>query len=79
MSNTEKYIKVFMDTFEVSREEAGRLAYNSVKAWDSVGHMLMINKMEAAFGIYFEVEDIVDFSSFEAGRELLKKYDVEFD
>jgi len=79
MENYEKYIKVFMDTFKIEREEAENGAYQSIKAWDSIGHMQMIYNIEAEFDIYFEIEDIVDFSSFAIGKELLKKYDVEFD
>ena len=30
-----------------------------------------------AFDIVFEMDDIIDFSSYEVGMELLKKYDIE--
>ena len=77
MNNQEKYLKVFMDTFDIDREQAENGDYDSIKAWDSIGHMQLINNIEAAFDIYFEIEDIVELSSFESGKELLRKYDVE--
>jgi len=79
MENSEKYMKIFMDTFEIDRGQAENADYNSIKAWDSIGHMQLINNIESAFDIYFEIDDIVDLNSFETGKVLLKKYNVEFD
>ena len=39
--------------------------------------MGLISEIEDAFDIQFETDDIVEFSSFEKGIEILKKYDVE--
>ena len=44
--------------------------------WDSVGHMSMIAKLEETFNITFEMDDIIDFSSFSEGKKILKKYKV---
>lgn len=77
MDNSEKYLKVFMDTFEIDADQAKCGNYDLIEKWDSVGHMQLINNLEEAFNIYFETEDIVDFISFEAGKRLLKKYNVE--
>ena len=38
--------------------------------------MGLISELEDAFDIQFETDDIVDFSSYEKGIELLKKYNV---
>ena len=53
------------------------LKYESILAWDSVGHMTMIGNLEDAFDIVMEMDDIIDFSSFNFGKKLLKKYKVE--
>ena len=45
--------------------------------WDSVGHMTLMAAIEDAFDIMLDTDDIVDFSSYEKGKEILKKYDVE--
>ena len=74
----EKYLKVFIDTFNVSAEQANSIAYQSIPDWDSVGHMQLITMIEATFNVTLSAEDIIDFSSFEKGKEILEKYGVEF-
>ena len=77
MTNLEKYEKAFIDTFTVSNDELAGLKYQDVPGWDSVGHMELISVLEEALGIMFETDDIIDLSSFEKGKEILKKYNVE--
>jgi acyl carrier protein len=77
MSNLEKYTQVFEETLGITTEETVGLKYQSIEAWDSVGHMGLVAAIEDAFCIMLETEDIIDFSSFEKGKEILKKYDVE--
>lgn len=76
MVNREKYIKAFVDTFSVDPGTLEGLAYQGVSVWDSVGHMGLIAALEEAFDIQMETEDIIEFSSFAKGKELLKKYNV---
>lgn len=79
MTNREKYVAAFVESFGVKEEQVPGLKYQAIAAWDSVGHMGLIAAIEDAFDIQFETDDIVDFSSFEKGIELLKKYDVEIE
>ena len=53
-----------------------KLKYQSISQWDSVGHMSMIGALEDAFKITMEMDDIIDFSSFEKGKKILKKYKI---
>ena len=77
MSNYEKYEKVFIECFSVDKAKLQKnLEYNSIPEWDSVGHMTMIAALEEAFNIVFEMDDIIDFSSYKVGKEILKKYKV---
>ena len=80
MTNLEKYTNIFMETFEVTEEEAKSLKYQDIDAWDSVGHMGLIAALEDAFDIMMDTDDIIDFNSYEKGKELLSKaeYGVEF-
>ena len=78
MSNLDKYTEAFTKTFEISAEEAKTLKYQDIKAWDSVGHMGLVAAIEEAFDIMMETEDIIDFNSFEKGKEILTKYDIDF-
>ena len=75
MTNLEKYTKVFTDTFEVTAEEAQTLKYQDIDAWDSVGHMGLISALEDEFDIMMDTDDIIDFNSFEKGKEILSKDD----
>ena len=77
MANLEKYTNVFTAAFGVTPEQAATLKYQDIQAWDSVGHMGLVAALEDAFGIMFEADDIIDLSSFEKGREILRKYNVE--
>ncbi|WP_035340974.1 MULTISPECIES: acyl carrier protein [Dickeya] len=76
MSNLEKYNQVFIQTFEVSEDILPGYKYQDTASWDSVGHMSMISALEEAFDIMMDTEDIIDFSSYEKGKEILSKYDV---
>lgn len=76
MTNSAKYIKAFIDTFEINETQAEKLEYQGIEQWDSIGHMTLIAALEDAFDIMMDTDDIIDFSSFEKGKEILKKYDV---
>ena len=81
MSNLEKYNNAFMESFGVDAETAKNLKYQDIEAWDSVGHMGLIAALEEAFDIMMDTDDIIDFSSYEKGKEILSKveYGVNFD
>ncbi|MDB9768857.1 acyl carrier protein [Candidatus Pelagibacter ubique] len=76
MSNSEKYSKIFVKTFAINKSKLKNLKYQSVPQWDSVGHMSMIGSLEETFKITMDIDDIVDFSSYEKGKKILKKYKV---
>lgn len=76
MSNLEKYNTVFIEALEVSEEQLGELKYLDVEAWDSVGHMGLIAELEEVFKIEMDTDDIIDFSSYKVGKDILKKYSV---
>ena len=79
MNNLEKYKKVFIDTLQISEEELNGLVYQGTELWDSVGHMTLVSELEDVFDIMMETDDIIDFSSYEKGLNILSnKYDVKF-
>ncbi len=77
MSNLDRYKKVFIESFEIEEEILNDLKYQDIEQWDSLGHMSMIAALEEEFDIMFEMDDIIDFSSFTKGIETLSKYDVD--
>ncbi len=76
--NIEKYNNVFCETFEVEFSVLSNLNYQDISLWDSVGHMTLISNLEEVFDIMIDTDDIIDFSSYEKGKEILIKYGIEF-
>ena len=76
MSNLEKYVAAFTSTLLVEESALANLKYQDIGAWDSVGHMSLMAALEEAFEIEMDIDDIIDFSSYEAGRTILEKYNV---
>ena len=72
----DNYDKVFIKTFKIKKEKLKKLKYESVPQWDSIGHMSMIGMLEETFNITLEMDDIIDFSSYESGKKILKKYKI---
>lgn len=78
MDNKDKYNEIFKNCFEIDAEQLNQdLTYNSIDNWDSVGHMGLIAELEDTFDIMMETDDIIDFSSYEKGKEILAKYQIE--
>lgn len=78
MSTLKKYNQAFMNALEIDEEQLEGLEYQSIESWDSVGHMGLIAELEETFDIMMDTDDIIDLSSYEKGKEILGKYDVEF-
>lgn len=78
MSNIEKYNNAFIEALGVDEAKLAGLTYQSILEWDSVGHMSLVASIEDAFDIMMETDDIIDLSSYEKGKEILAKYDIEF-
>jgi len=78
MNNIEIYKKSHIESLSISEEIINdTLEYNSIPEWDSIAHMGLISELEDKFKITFETDDIIDFSSFQKGKEILKKYKIE--
>ena len=53
-----------------------KLKYNDIPEWDSIGHMTLMSALEDGFNISIDTDDIIDFSSFKKGIQILKKYKI---
>ena len=79
MSNKQKYKDIFIESLAIeSKKFNENIKYNEITEWDSIGHMTLMSGLEEGFSIAMETDDIVDFSSFKKGIEILKKYSVNF-
>lgn len=79
MTNLEIYKQAFCEAFEITEDKLDGLKYQDIPSWDSVGHMNLIANLEAAFDLMMDTDDIIEFNSFEKGKEILQdNYDIPF-
>ena len=64
-------INVLLKLFN-QKEKLKKLKYNSIPKWDSIGHMSLMGMLEETFNISLEMDDIIDFSSYEFGKSIKK-------
>ncbi len=77
MDNKEKYQNIFVKSLALNEKKFNEnIKYNEVSEWDSIGHMTLMSGLEEGFSITMETDDIVEFSSYKKGIEILKKYKV---
>jgi acyl carrier protein len=76
----EKYKKVFIESLSIEEKDfSEEMKYNDIPEWDSIGHMTLMSALEDEFKITLETDDIIDFSSYKKGIELLSsKYEIKF-
>lgn len=78
MTNVEKYNEAFVKVFGVDSAVLNdSFSKDSVESWDSVHQLNIIALLEEFFDVMFDPEDIMEFTSYGKGREILKKYEVE--
>ena len=77
MATKKKYLEIFKTSLNVSEDKINEnIEYNEIEEWDSIAHMTLVAALEEEFKITMETDDIIDFSSFKKGIEILKKYKV---
>ncbi len=78
MENLEKYNNAFVEVFNVDASALNDdFTKDNVDEWDSVHQLNIVAIIEETFDIMFDPEDIMALTSYSAGKELLKKYEVE--
>ena len=78
MNSIETYKNAFKKLFELDDSSLDKLVYQGIPEWDSISHMELMTILEREFSIEMEIDDIIDFSSFELGKSILGKYGVQF-
>ena len=77
MDNKKKYKEVFIESLAIKSEAFNEnIKYNDIPEWDSIGHMTLMSGLEDAFKISLETDDVIEFSSYKVGVDILKKYKV---
>lgn len=79
MTNLEKYNEAMCKALSITEDKLEGLQYQQIDSWDSVGHMNLVANIEDAFDIMMDTDDIIDFSSYEKGKEILSaNYGIQF-
>ena len=77
MDNKKKYQKIFIESLSIEESSFNEdIKYNEIPEWDSIGHMTLLSGLEDGFKIAMDTDDIVDFSSYKKGMEILQKYKI---
>jgi len=74
--NERKYCDAFIRALNIDKTIDFHLLKYRDYSWDSVAHMILMSTLEDSFDIQFETDDVIDFSSFEKGKEIMMKYGV---
>ena len=80
MNNNAMYDAAFLQLFQLDNVALlTGLEYQGVPMWDSVGHMELIARLESDFNVMIDMDDVIDFSSYLKGKDILLKYKVLFE
>jgi len=78
MTNVEKYNDIFVQVFGADIAQLGdNYSKETVATWDSVHQLNIISLLEETFDLMLDPEDIMACTSYNAGKEILAKYDIE--
>lgn len=77
MANFETYKNCFVEGLELDINTVENASMENVEHWDSIGQMSLVALIEDAFSIELDSEELMAFTSFGAGLEILKRHGVE--
>ncbi|MBD5216045.1 MAG: acyl carrier protein [Bacteroidales bacterium] len=78
MTNLEKYNQIFTEVFGVDASVLNDdFSKDTVDQWDSVHQLNIVSLAEETFDIMLDPEDIMGFTSYKAGKDILKNQDIE--
>lgn len=73
----DKYNQAFVEVFAVDPSVLSEsFTKDQVAGWDSVHQLNIVAILEESFDVMFEPEDIMELTSYEKGKEILKNYNV---
>lgn len=78
MTNKEKYDNIFVEVFGVDPTTLNdNFSKDTVESWDSVHQLNLVSLAEETFDIMLDPEDIMAFTSYAKGKEIIANQDVE--
>ena len=79
MTNQEKLYNSFANALQIDLNIINDgLKYQSIPEWDSISHMVLINEIETNLDIIIDTDDVIDMSSVQKAKEILKKQNILF-
>ncbi len=73
----ERLQKVFGELFKVPPEKVtDALSPELVKGWDSMGHLTLVNTLEAEFNLTFEEGELTEMDTVGHIKDVLKRHGV---
>ena len=74
MTNLQKYDNAFIEIFSIKPNDLNSLlVYQSIQAWDSVGHMSLIAAIEEAFNIEIPDETAEQISNLQQAVDFIRQ------
>lgn len=67
-----------MEGLELPCESVESATMDTVERWDSIGQMSLMAIIEDEFQIELEPDEIIAFTSYQAGLDILRKRNIEF-
>ena len=62
-----RLVSIFARVFRVSKDRIRPdIGPADIERWDSVGHVMLVTAIEREFSLLFEVDEIMEFSTFQA-------------
>lgn len=78
MTNLEKYNNIFTEVFGVDASFLNdSFSKDTADQWDSVHQLNLVSLAEETFDIMLDPEDIMGFTSYARGKEILANQGVE--
>lgn len=78
MENKTKYQQCFIKVFNLKEGQVlEEMNVMNVESWDSVAQMQLVAEIEDIFDVMFDPEDMIEFTSYEVGIEILSKMGIE--
>lgn len=78
MTNKEKYDNIFIEVFGIKPEDLNEnFNKDTEPLWDSVHQLNLVNLAEDTFDIMLDPEQIMDFTSYKKGLEILHSQGID--
>lgn len=77
MTALEQLDEIFVEVFKVDKSMLNEhFNKENVEVWDSIHQLSLTSSVEDTFDIMLDVEDIIEFTSYDNVKRILSKYNI---